>query len=104
MLENAGICLHPIHGFPYLPGTGLKGLARAYAETVWKPAQADANAAQAEIERVFGKVAGTDGDEGADEGEGQAIQAHEEGKGPGVPAPSSSTTPGPSRGRSSTST
>src|SRR5208283_1019982 len=34
-LENAGICLHPIHGFAYLPGTGLKGLARAFAETVW---------------------------------------------------------------------
>ena len=27
-LENAGICLHPIYGFAYLPGTGLKGLAR----------------------------------------------------------------------------
>jgi len=38
-LENAGICLHPIYGFVYLPGTGLKGMARAYAETVWLPAQ-----------------------------------------------------------------
>ncbi len=39
VLENAGICLHPIYGFVYLPGAGLKGLARAYAETVWFPAQ-----------------------------------------------------------------
>lgn len=38
-LENAGICLHPLYGFVYLPGSGLKGLARAYAETVWFPGQ-----------------------------------------------------------------
>ena len=38
-LENAGICLHRIYGFAYLPGSGLKGMARAYAETVWLPAQ-----------------------------------------------------------------
>lgn len=38
-LENAGICLHPLYGFVYLPGTGVKGLARAYAETVWLPSQ-----------------------------------------------------------------
>ncbi len=38
-LENAGICLHRIYGFAYLPGSGLKGMARAYAETVWFPAQ-----------------------------------------------------------------
>ena len=24
-LENAGLCLHPLYGFTYLPGTGLKG-------------------------------------------------------------------------------
>jgi len=38
-LENAGICLHQVYGFGYLPGTGLKGMARAYAETVWFPTQ-----------------------------------------------------------------
>jgi CRISPR-associated protein Cmr6 len=63
MLENAGICLHPIHGFPYLPGTGLKGLARAYAETVWKPAQANPVAAEDQIARVFGVVVGGDDEE-----------------------------------------
>lgn len=46
--ENAGICLHPIYGFAYLPGTGLKGMARAYARNA-------AHAATAEIEEVFGK-------------------------------------------------
>jgi CRISPR-associated protein Cmr6 len=70
-LENAGICLHPVYGFVYLPGTGLKGMARAYAETVWLPAQyqldatgqpadaaerAKALAAWQTIEAVFGRV------------------------------------------------
>ena len=27
-LENAGICLHSLYGFTYLPGSGLKGMAR----------------------------------------------------------------------------
>lgn len=29
---ETGMTLHPLYGFPYLPGSGLKGLARAYAE------------------------------------------------------------------------
>jgi CRISPR-associated protein Cmr6 len=53
-LENAGICLHPLYGFVYLPGSGLKGMARAFAETVWLPAQSDAKAAWRKIEDVFG--------------------------------------------------
>jgi CRISPR-associated protein Cmr6 len=51
-LENAGICLHPIYGFTYLPGSGLKGLARAFAETVAKATDADVRA-------VFGHVGDT---------------------------------------------
>lgn len=38
-LENAGICLHRLFGFPYIPGNGVKGLAHAWACTVWFPAQ-----------------------------------------------------------------
>jgi CRISPR-associated protein Cmr6 len=53
-LENAGLCLHPIYGFAYLPGTGLKGLARAYAETVWLPGQPNQRSAWRDIEDVFG--------------------------------------------------
>ncbi len=53
-LENAGICLHPLYGFAYLPGSGLKGMARAYAETVWLPAQADPKKAWRQIDDVFG--------------------------------------------------
>lgn len=53
-LENAGICLHRIYGFVYLPGSGLKGMARAYAETVWLPTQPDQKQAWRQIEDVFG--------------------------------------------------
>lgn len=53
-LENAGICLHPVYGFVYLPGSGLKGMARAYAETVWFKTQPDPAVAWADIEAVFG--------------------------------------------------
>ena len=56
MLENAGICLHPLYGFLYLPGSGLKGLARAFAETVWLSQQPAAQRAEKwrQIEAVFG--------------------------------------------------
>ncbi|MBF0290829.1 MAG: type III-B CRISPR module RAMP protein Cmr6 [Nitrospinae bacterium] len=53
-LENAGICLHPIYGFVYLPGSGLKGMARAYAETIWLADQKDKQTAFNDIESVFG--------------------------------------------------
>lgn len=53
-LENAGICLNPIYGFTYLAGSGLKGMARAFAETVWLPAQSDPRLAWRQIEDVFG--------------------------------------------------
>jgi CRISPR-associated protein Cmr6 len=59
-LENAGLCLHPIYGFTYLPGTGLKGMARAYAETVWLPAQPDPAGSWQKIEQVFGWAPGSD--------------------------------------------
>lgn len=50
-LENAGICLHPIYGFVFLPGSGLKGMARAYATTV-------AGADHEQITAVFGNKPG----------------------------------------------
>jgi CRISPR-associated protein Cmr6 len=70
-LENAGICLHPLYGFTYFPGSGLKGMARSFAETVWFPAQFAAGSdgqpagaveehkateAWAKIEQVFGRA------------------------------------------------
>ncbi|MDI7268429.1 MAG: type III-B CRISPR module RAMP protein Cmr6, partial [Myxococcota bacterium] len=63
VLENAGICLHPIYGFAYLPGSGLKGMARAYAETVWlhePQQQKDDKAAWEKIEDVFGRAPNLD--------------------------------------------
>jgi CRISPR-associated protein Cmr6 len=61
-LENAGIALHPLYGFAYLPGSGLKGAARAYAETVWLPAQSDQVAASQQIIDVFGCAPGSERD------------------------------------------
>src|SRR5262249_27750866 len=42
------------YGFVYLPGSGLKGMARAYAETLWLSTQTDRHAAWRTIEDVFG--------------------------------------------------
>ena len=53
-LENTGICFHPIYGFVYIPGSGIKGLARAYAEQVWKPTQENQEYAQKTILDIFG--------------------------------------------------
>ncbi len=45
-VENASLSLHPLYGFPYLPGSGLKGLAQA---------QATLNGADRDLQqRVFG--------------------------------------------------
>lgn len=38
---ETGLTLHPLYGFPYLPGSGLKGLARAYAEITGESSPAD---------------------------------------------------------------
>lgn len=51
-VENASVCLHPVYGFPYLPGTGLKGLARAWAEL---QGLNDSD----EFRRIFGTQGGT---------------------------------------------
>jgi CRISPR-associated protein Cmr6 len=59
-LENAGIALHPVYGFVYLPGSGIKGLVRAYAETVWAPDQADSETAWRQIEKAFGWSPGSE--------------------------------------------
>jgi CRISPR-associated protein Cmr6 len=56
-LENAGIALHPIYGFAYMPGSGLKGLARAWAERVWleaPPQRDDREWAVKAIRETFG--------------------------------------------------
>ena len=74
-LENAGIHLHPVYGFACLPGSGLKGMARAWAETVWLADQADPVAAWDDIRAVFGRAPRSEEGkhwkpEGADELEG----------------------------------
>ncbi len=59
-LENAGIALHPVYGFVYLPGSGIKGLIRAYAETVWAAAQPNEEQAWRRIEEAFGWSPGSE--------------------------------------------
>jgi len=43
---EVGFAFHPLYGFPYLPGSGLKGVARAWAELTGQPTDA--------IKLVFG--------------------------------------------------
>jgi len=59
-LENAGLHLHPLYGFCCLPATGLKGMTRAWAETVWLKEQPEAEraAARGRIDEVFGSATG----------------------------------------------
>lgn len=45
---ETGLTTHRVYGFPYLPGSSVKGLARAYAELVAK--------AQEEILTIFGNT------------------------------------------------
>lgn len=52
--ENAGICLHPVYGFAYLPGSGIKGLVRSWAETVWAQDQENKEDAWNWIDDLFG--------------------------------------------------
>ena len=59
-VENAGIAFHPVYGFVYLPGSGLKGLARAWAETVWAPGQSNTVEAWRTIEQAFGWSEGSE--------------------------------------------
>ena len=59
-LENAGIHLHSLYGFVCLPGSGLKGMARAWAETIWLDSQDDRAAARERIRAVFGWTPATD--------------------------------------------
>lgn len=59
-LENAGICLHPIYGFVFLPGSSVKGMSRAWAETIWLKnfnGEAEQQAKQ-QIHAVFGNEPG----------------------------------------------
>ncbi len=52
--ENAGLCLHPVYGFPYIPGSGIKGLVRSWAETRWAPDQENQQEAWKKIDELFG--------------------------------------------------
>lgn len=52
-LENAGICLHRVYGFVYFPGSGLKGMARAYATEAWLAAEDNEDNKKAAWEKIL---------------------------------------------------
>ncbi|MBR1835905.1 MAG: type III-B CRISPR module RAMP protein Cmr6 [Kiritimatiellae bacterium] len=54
ILENAGLCLHPHFGSPYIPGSAVKGIARHAAWCEWKEAKdaGDDGQAAAVAERI----------------------------------------------------
>lgn len=56
-LENGNTCLHPLYGFFYLPGSGLKGMARAYASRKDTPRTAP-GWDEEDITRIMGSKSG----------------------------------------------
>lgn len=55
ILENAGMCLHPHFGYPYIPGSAVKGIARHAAWCEWHEAKEPEKARIAQdIARIFG--------------------------------------------------
>lgn len=55
ILENAGMCLHPHFGYPYIPGSAVKGVARHAAWCEWHEAKEPEKARIAQdIARIFG--------------------------------------------------
>ena len=83
ILENANICLHPHFGYPYLPGSAVKGIARHAAWCEWnKTEEGETKKAIAQrIATVFGYP--TNDKDGLDaelkamwEKEGKKVQDH----------------------------
>ena len=58
MLENAGLCLHRTFGYPYIPGSAVKGVARHAAWEDWDDTENDDKSAKEAkalaIAEVFG--------------------------------------------------
>lgn len=52
---EVGLTLHPLYGFPYLPGSSVKGVARTYAERIEE-------AGQEALLQVFGSTSKSDPD------------------------------------------
>ena len=62
ILENAGLCLHPHFGYPYIPGSAVKGVARHAAWCEWNEAEGEEKQKIAKkIARIFGYPTGDEG-------------------------------------------
>lgn len=56
ILENAGMCIHPNFNCPYIPGSGVKGVARHAAWCKWKESQKEEDALNVAV--IFGYPTG----------------------------------------------
>ena len=65
VLENAGLCLHRHFGYPFIPGSAVKGIARHAAWSEWNAAQ-DEDARQRSARRVADVFGYPTGDPGLD--------------------------------------
>ncbi len=62
VLENAGPCLHPHFGYPYIPGSAVKGVARHAAWCEWNEAgESRKEGIARKMARVFGYPTGDKG-------------------------------------------
>lgn len=63
VLENAGLCLHPHFGAPFIPGSAVKGVARHAAWCEWneEPDAAKKDAVAKRIAEIFGYPTNDDG-------------------------------------------
>ena len=62
VLENAGLCLHPHFGYPYIPGSAVKGVARHTAWCDWNEADEPRMEQVArKMARIFGYPTGDKG-------------------------------------------
>ena len=56
VLENAGLCIHRHFGYPYIPGSALKGIARHAAW--WEWSETDNDEIATDIAKIFGYPTG----------------------------------------------
>jgi len=60
VLENCGIALHRVYGFPVIPGQAVKGLAHAYYESVLWPGKREVDDQLGflkQVQQIFGSIA-----------------------------------------------
>lgn len=73
-VTDGAVLLHPVYGVPYLPGSGLKGLARAWMRRLHAPDSPGSRSDQRDaaiVHALFGSLPSEDGEHA---GEGSAVE------------------------------